>query len=111
MRAWILIKGVTPPLRRPRSVGAIGRHRSTAASTVASVLLAPLIVLVLYAPATCADEPVGSGLSGAALRQHLRTAYLTSSILSYRNAREHVFETTDDLDGDHTTFMAPQCLF
>lgn len=60
-----------------------------------------LCVLVLVAVAAQAEEPIGQGLEGAMLRQHLRTTYSPSNSLSYENARKHMFETIDDLDGDN----------
>lgn len=62
----------------------------------------PALLLLVASCAPClAQETIGPGLSGAALRQHLRTNYAPTAILSYRDARRHMFETIDDLDGDN----------
>lgn len=63
-------------------------------------LIAALFILGLVVP-SLAQETIGQGLTGAALRQHLRANYTPTTILSYRDARKHMFETIDDLDGDN----------
>lgn len=59
-----------------------------------------LFVAAVFASQTQAQS-IGANLSGTALRQHLRTNYSPTAILSYREARKHMFETIDDLNGDN----------
>lgn len=61
-----------------------------------------LVCLLAILPSIVeAQGSIGQGLTGTALRQHLRTTYTPTTILSYVSAREHMFETIDDLDGDN----------
>lgn len=59
------------------------------------------MLVFLQAAACFAQDQIGSGLAGPALRQHVRLNYVPTTVLGYRTAREHMFKTIDDLDDDN----------
>lgn len=69
------------------------------ASRVATLLLLAALPLLLSSGLEAGE--IGAELQRPALKQHLRVTYTPAVTLSYRDARKHMFETIDDLDGDN----------